>query len=100
MSDRGPLELNEAAVVVLGVLNVLDKLHTGGSVHRDIKPDNVMVREGDYRSPVLIDFGLTFNLISLGRRKLTLEPQQVGNTIPCFLNTVRLARLNGICARI
>ncbi|HYO64589.1 MAG TPA: serine/threonine-protein kinase [Archangium sp.] len=38
---------------------VMAELHERGVCHRDIKPDNVLVREGDDR-PFLIDFGAVF----------------------------------------
>ncbi|WP_160148373.1 serine/threonine-protein kinase [[Leptolyngbya] sp. PCC 7376] len=42
--------------LLLGILPVLDFIHDQGIVHRDIKPDNIILRKGD-RQPVLIDFG-------------------------------------------
>ncbi|OKH17866.1 serine/threonine protein kinase [[Limnothrix rosea] IAM M-220] len=44
------------AQLLLGILPVLDFIHDQGIVHRDIKPDNIILRQGD-RQPVLIDFG-------------------------------------------
>jgi serine/threonine protein kinase, bacterial len=38
------------------ILPILTYVHSRGMVHRDIKPDNVMLRE-DSNKPVLIDFG-------------------------------------------
>ena len=37
------------------LLNALEALHAGGIYHRDISPDNILIR--DDGSPVLIDFG-------------------------------------------
>ena len=39
------------------LLDVVQHLHSQGLIHRDIKPDNIILREGDGK-PVLIDFGL------------------------------------------
>lgn len=40
--------------------SALEALHGAGVVHRDIKPDNIILREGDM--PVLIDFGVAYML--------------------------------------
>lgn len=41
---------------LVDILPVLDYVHSKKMVHRDIKPDNIIVRERDGK-PVLIDFG-------------------------------------------
>ncbi|OKH37590.1 hypothetical protein NIES2119_12860 [[Phormidium ambiguum] IAM M-71] len=45
------------------LLPVLDYIHSQGIVHRDISPDNVILRERD-RTPVLIDFGVVKDIAS------------------------------------
>ncbi|MBE9051990.1 YARHG domain-containing protein [Nostocales cyanobacterium LEGE 11386] len=49
---------SEGAVqeILVNLLPVLEYVHSQHIVHRDIKPDNIMVRHGDGKS-VLIDFG-------------------------------------------
>lgn len=42
--------------ILISLLPVLDYIHTRRMVHRDIKPDNVIIRQRD-GLPVLIDFG-------------------------------------------
>lgn len=56
VADRGPLEPARAAQVGLQVLDALEVAHAAGIVHRDVKPGNVMVREGD--RVALADFGI------------------------------------------
>src|SRR3569623_1330249 len=53
---EGTLSEERARRLLLPVLNGLAYAHARGILHRDIKPDNVMIRENDSR-PVLIDFG-------------------------------------------
>lgn len=51
----GPLEEAEAVRYILQVCDALEVVHGSGLLHRDIKPDNIMV--GQDGRAVLIDFG-------------------------------------------
>lgn len=52
------ISFNEAEVtqLLLQLLPVLEYIHALGVIHRDISPDNIILRKSDYL-PVLIDFG-------------------------------------------
>ena len=57
LREHGRLSLDEAAVILRAVGDALGAAHAVGLVHRDIKPDNIML-EGPNRHPLLMDFGI------------------------------------------
>ncbi|MEC4850573.1 MAG: YARHG domain-containing protein [Jaaginema sp. PMC 1079.18] len=54
--NQGIFTENQVYHLLLKVLPVLVYIHNRGIIHRDIKPDNLIIRNSD-RLPVLIDFG-------------------------------------------
>jgi len=54
LDDAGPLAAPDAALLGIQLLTGLRALHRRGLAHLDVKPDNVLLRDG---RPVLIDFG-------------------------------------------
>jgi hypothetical protein len=61
----GPLSPRRAVEVAVPVLAALHHAHEHGLIHRDIKPDNIMLHEPDGR-PVLMDFGIAKRLDAEG----------------------------------
>ncbi len=53
---EGPMDPRRAATIVRKLAEALDYAHRQGILHRDVKPDNVMLDEND--EPHLMDFGL------------------------------------------
>ncbi|MFN7935993.1 MAG: protein kinase [Bryobacteraceae bacterium] len=71
----GPLKLGEAVAIAIQIADGLQAAHDRGIVHRDIKPDNVMVLD-DARSTVkIMDFGLAH---LAGASKLTRQGTTMG----------------------
>jgi serine/threonine protein kinase len=54
--DQGPLPPPFVIQTLQDILQILEVVHSEKIIHRDIKPDNVIIRASDHK-PVLIDFG-------------------------------------------
>lgn len=71
------------------LLSALHYAHSIPVYHRDIKPGNIMLRDGRSSDPVLIDFGLSFNEEENIFSSATYDGQQLGNR---FLHLPELQR--------
>lgn len=78
-----------SAAIILNVLETLRVCHNQDLVHRDIKPEHVILRDRDVTCPVLIDFGIAFKdeladgetdiQQGVGNRFIILPEQQAGS---------------------
>jgi WD40 repeat protein len=56
LQERGPLDLKEAQDIASQFLAGLEAIHRAGLVHRDVKPENIMITRAG--RVLLMDFGL------------------------------------------
>ena len=73
------MEIADAVNLVRKLLETIQYCHNLGIVHRDIKPDNIIIRCNDISAPVIIDFGISFNECDTDNTTLTPAWQQLGN---------------------
>lgn len=59
IQKNGRLSLNQVLDIVLLLAEMLEYCHQNDIVHRDIKPDNIILKNDDINQPILIDFGLS-----------------------------------------
>jgi serine/threonine-protein kinase len=57
LQRNGSLGERDVKEILLSILPILDYVHNRGIIHRDIKPNNIILRQHDGK-PVLIDFGI------------------------------------------
>ncbi len=79
LRERGPLPIGRAVGLVRQVLQALAYAHTQGFVHRDVKPGNLLVGEGDECK--LADFGLARAYHASAMSGLTMMGD-IGGSIP------------------
>ena len=77
---KGPIDAADALEVAIQVAGALSSTHGVGIIHRDIKPDNIMLRHDGIVK--VLDFGLA----KLSRERQTLETDSLAPT-QNFINT-------------
>lgn len=84
---QGAMHFDRAVVLGRGLLDILMHIHEEGWLHRDIKHDNIILRDADISRPTLLDFGLSFKE-ALTKDFHTEVNQEIGNR---FLRLPELA---------
>ncbi|MDP2284736.1 MAG: bifunctional serine/threonine-protein kinase/formylglycine-generating enzyme family protein [Pseudohongiella sp.] len=70
LKEHGTLDEQTLLSILLPIMDGLDRVHAQKTLHRDIKPGNVIIRDSD-NSPVLIDFGAARQAIESKSRSIT-----------------------------
>jgi eukaryotic-like serine/threonine-protein kinase len=64
---EGPMPLDAARPIAMGILDALAAAHAAGVMHGDLKPNNIMlVCEQGARRPIVMDFGLAHQVQERG----------------------------------
>lgn len=74
LAKNSPLEPARAVGIVQQVAAALDAAHAQGLIHRDVKPQNIIVTDADFA--YLVDFGIAE---AEGDARLTMAGTQIGS---------------------
>lgn len=68
LDREGRLGFADALAIARQVASALDYAHRQGVIHRDVKPENILLREGE---AMLMDFGIALAMREAGGTRLT-----------------------------
>ena len=76
---EGELSVEKAANIMLPILSAVSCAHEQGVIHRDLKPDNVLLAGNDGRiRPKVLDFGVSRLLDASNSQRLTIDRGVLG----------------------
>jgi TolB-like protein/Flp pilus assembly protein TadD len=75
MEREGRLSIDEAVRIACEVADALDTAHRQGVVHRDVKPENILLEEGH---AVVADFGIARAMSTAGGERVTRDGLAIG----------------------
>jgi serine/threonine-protein kinase len=81
--DRGPLPIEDTRRILAEVADALAYAHARGVVHRDIKPDNILLDSSDGRA-LVTDFGIARAIIDGNDSRLTATGMAIGT--PAYMS--------------
>jgi serine/threonine-protein kinase len=93
--EQGPLSFEETRHILRDVADALAYAHERGVVHRDIKPDNIIL-SSDGARPMVTDFGIA-RAISEGDSRLTATGMAIGT--PAYMSPEQAAGERSIDGR-
>ncbi|MFN5592761.1 MAG: GUN4 domain-containing protein, partial [Aphanizomenon sp.] len=71
VQNKGQLSETEALLYINQISQALEYIHAKGSLHRDVKPENILLRQNEQnqQEAVLIDFGSTRSIANTSMTK-------------------------------
>ncbi len=86
LKEETRLPSDRAVPIFIQLASALTHLHNQGVLHRDIKPDNVIIHDTKYQKDfmTLVDFGIAKQLNEPSHKKLTMDGTVVGT--PAFMS--------------
>jgi eukaryotic-like serine/threonine-protein kinase len=87
LHDRGVLPVDEVRRILRDVADALAYAHERGVVHRDIKPDNILL-DAEHGRPMVTDFGIA-RAVSDGDSRLTATGMAIGT--PAYMSPEQAA---------
>ena len=75
LKREGQLSIEETMRIAEGVGAALSSAHGQGVIHRDVKPDNIMLQDGE---PLVTDFGIALAVKEAGGERLTETGMAIG----------------------
>jgi len=99
VKDSGPADASRTIHILRLVCAALREVHDQGFVHRDVKPDNIMLcrRGGEYDVVKLLDFGIVKNVADQSTRDITQFVHVLG--APLYMAPERLHNPADVDAR-
>jgi eukaryotic-like serine/threonine-protein kinase len=88
LHERGVLDIDETRRIVRAVADALAYAHERGVVHRDIKPDNIIL-DAESGRPMVTDFGIARAVTEGGDSRLTATGMAIGT--PAYMSPEQAA---------
>ncbi len=81
------LAIDEVLAITKDVASALTFAHSQGVIHRDVKPENILLHHGE---PMVADFGIALAVTSAGGERLTETGLSLGT--PAYMSKFRRTR--------